>query len=107
MKIVFTCPACESPEVHDDGDVDNPGERPGDLAVDAAVFTCNHCRTRVAFGKVAPRMVVEPFVDERGVAWLRQRFQDPVTKEDLYVVDLDPQWAAMHATNLLSITVGK
>lgn len=71
-----------------------------------ALFVCNFCGFRSVFGNAMPRVVVEPFVDSKGLHWLRRRFQDPITKRDLYVVDLDPQHAAREAVNILSITVG-
>jgi hypothetical protein len=72
---------------------------------DIGVFKCDACSSRVIYGQVLPRVVHEPYVDRRGVLWLRTRYQDPKTKADLYVVDLDPQYAAGCATNVLSITV--
>lgn len=52
------------------------------------------------------RIVVESHTDDKGVRWLRRRVQDSLTREDIFVFDLDPQHAAREAVNVLSITVG-
>lgn len=69
------------------------------------IFRCDECGARMAFGHLMPRVVVEPFRDDNGVGWVRFRFQDPVTKADQHVVDLDPQFAAMIAKGALSIVI--
>ena len=81
---------------------------------DIGLFVCTRtpgtddggCGCRVVHGKVEPRVVVEPYVDEHGVSWLRRRIQDGVTARDLFVFDLDGQHAAREAVNILSVTVG-
>ena len=69
------------------------------------IFRCDECGARMAHGRLMPRIVVEPYEDENGVRWLRRRFQDPSTKEELYVVDIDAQYAAMEAKNVLSLVL--
>ena len=69
------------------------------------IFRCSECNARMAFGKLMPRIVVEPYEDARGIRWLRRRYQDPKTREDLFVVDIDPQYAAMDAKNALSLVI--
>lgn len=93
----ITCPACDVDEVA-------KAEVPLTLE-DVALFRCDACGARVVHGVLMPRMVAEPFVDEKGRNWLRQRFQHPGTKEDLFVVDIDPQAAASHAKNILSLVL--
>lgn len=67
------------------------------------VYRCLECGARMAFGKLMPRIVIEPFVDERGIRWVRKRYQDPITKADLYVVDVDREYALMEAKQILSL----
>lgn len=93
----ITCPACGEHEVA-------RAEQPLELA-DVALFCCNHCGGRTVYGSLMPRMVAEPFEDQNGRRWLRQRFQDPRTKDDLFVVDIDPQAAASHAKNILALVL--
>lgn len=91
----ITCPACGVEEInHEEIPLHEIGE-----------FVCdNHeCRTRIVFGKIMPRIVVEPFIDERHYRWTRIRWQDPVTKQDLYVQDLDPKLVLRLTNNLLSM----
>lgn len=92
MKI--TCQACAH-EAEVDGVTDPARE----------VLRCDECGARAAFGTLLPCVIVEPHEDERGVRWLRRRFQDPRTRVDLYVVDLDPQYAASEAKNILSLVL--
>lgn len=96
MHIVI-CPCCHVGEASPDGEpvaLENVG-----------LFRCDHCGARVVFGRVMPRVVIERVVDERGFGWIRKRYQDARTKEDLYVVDLDPKYAAMEVAEVLSVTV--
>jgi hypothetical protein len=58
----------------------------------------------MSFGRIMPRIVVEPHVDEHR-RWLRLRFQDPTTKADVHVADLDAQYAASVAKNILSLVI--
>lgn len=69
------------------------------------IFVCSQCRSRMSFGVLMPRVIVEPHCDEQGRQWLRRRFQDPKTKQDLYVIDVDPQYAAMEAKNVLALVI--
>jgi hypothetical protein len=69
------------------------------------ILRCDECGTRASYGALMPRIVIEPYIDERGYQWCRKRYQDPISKRDLYVVDLDPQYAAMEAKNTLSLVI--
>lgn len=92
-----TCPSCGGEEVFcTDGTRSPPLHEVGE-------FTCNICKTRVVYGNVMPRIVVEPFIDQRKFRWTRIRIQDPATKEDLLVRDLDPKLVLRLANNLLSM----
>lgn len=73
--------------------------------LDCGIFRCDQCRARMSFGVLMPRVVVEPFIDARGRQWLRRKYQDPKTKADLYVIDVDPQYAAMEAKQILSLVI--
>ena len=73
--------------------------------LDHGIFRCDECRARMVYGKLLFREVVEPFVDERGRHWLRRRFQDAATKVDVFVVDVDPQFAAMVARDMLDAVI--
>jgi transcription elongation factor Elf1 len=74
-------------------------------ALEEGVFVCSECGARMAYGKLAPRIVVEPFVDAMGREWVRYRFQDASTKREAYSVDLDPQHAAMVAKTALVLVI--
>jgi len=89
-----TCLACE----HDGG------EQPAGFAA-ASILRCDECGARMAYGKLLPRIVVEPYQDEAGRLWIRQRFQDPKTQADIYVCDVDPMHAASLGKNLISLVV--
>lgn len=67
------------------------------------IFKCEECGAHMAYGRLAYREVVEPYVDDRGVKWVRRRFQDPRTKEDLFVVDVDRERALSIARELLAL----
>lgn len=95
-RSTIVCPRCKAIERCDGANV---------TLESIGVFTCDQCRLRVVHGHILPNIVVEPFTDEKGFTWLRRRFQDALTRKDLYVVDVDPHWAALEATNILSITV--
>jgi hypothetical protein len=94
------CLACGRP-----WDVPNDSDLSDAQFVTANIFKCSECGARTAYGQLMPRIVEEPFVDDRGHQFLRIRFQDPTTKADVYVVDLDPQYAASHAKNTLSLVL--
>lgn len=78
---------------------------PAGPAFDDAIFQCGECGARMAYGRLMPRVVVEPYEDERGHRWLRRRFQDPQTKKDVYVIDVDAQQAASEAKNILTLVL--
>lgn len=97
MKSSIACPSCAHAEEI---------EAAAPVTIDdVGLFVCNACNTRVVHGKTLQRVVIEPFVDERGHKWVRRRFQDPKTKEDLHVVDIDPLLAAGEAKSLLSLVI--
>lgn len=98
--VPITCLAC--------GHVDNV---PRTAAIEdeaffaEGIFFCNECNARMVYGELAPRIVVEPYTDGRGHVFVRQRIQDPITKADTSVTDLDPQHAVMMAKALLALVV--
>jgi hypothetical protein len=96
----ITCLACG----HADA-VQNESGLEAPAFFETNVFKCSECGARMAYGKLAPRVVVEPFTDERGCHYIRHRFQDPITKADLFVADLDPQYAAMVAKAGISLVI--
>lgn len=78
---------------------DVPGPPP-----EESILVCGECNARVSFGRLMPRVVVEPNVSDHR-RWLRLRFQDASTKLDVHVVDLDAQYAASLAKNILSLVI--
>ena len=96
-----TCPACGVEEVfmHDGG---NPPP-----LHEIGEFMCNACSARSVYGKLMPRIVVEPAKEEtRGLLMVKLRFQDPRTRKDIYVTDpIDPKLAASLAKNILSLVI--
>jgi hypothetical protein len=77
----------------------------GGAAPEDGIFACHECGARMPYGKLAPRVVVEPFVDDKGRSWVRHRVQDARTKEEVHAFDLDPQHAAMFAKAILSLVI--
>jgi len=92
-----TCPVCGLEET-------SPDESPLPPLHEIGEFRCEGCVARVIFGKIAPHIVVEPYV-ERGFRWTRLRIQDPKTRADLHVLDLDPKLAVSLTKNILSVSV--
>lgn len=74
------------------------------LAPEESILVCDECNARMSFGRLMPRISVEPHVDGHR-RWLRLRFQDPTTKADVHIADLDPQLAASVAKNILSLVI--
>ncbi len=98
VNFTIACPACSHEEDHEAESV---------LTLNGiGLFVCDQCGFRSVYGVHQPRVVVEPFTDAKGMRWLRRRFQDPITRADRFVVDMDPNYAAREAVNILSITVG-
>lgn len=99
ISVNVQCLACghTAPTHVQEGEAADPHEH--------GVFVCGECTARMAYGTLLPRVVVEPFVDERGHLWLRRRYQDPKTKAELYVLDVDPRYAALEAKNILSMVI--
>lgn len=93
--VKITCPACGEHETAPDG-------TPTVLDL-IGLFRCNACSCRVVYGRMLPRVVTEPYTDNRGHCWIRTRYQDPKTKADLFVVDVDPQFAVDIVKNTLSL----
>jgi hypothetical protein len=93
----ITCPTCGVEEP-----ADANGEAPPPLH-EVGEFVCDACGARYIFGKLAPVYVVEPNHDNKGLRWVRLRFQHPQTREDLYVADLDPKLALAFAKNVLAL----
>lgn len=98
MKFPVACPSCSHEE-------ECEAERVLTLN-GIGLFVCDQCGLRSVYGVLQLRVVVEPFTDAHGMTWLRRRFQDPLTRQDRHVIDIDPQHAAREAVNILSITVG-
>lgn len=94
----ITCPTCGLEEAHKLA----VGESPPPLH-EVGKFTCEGCRARYVFGKRVPRVVVEPSHDAKGLRWTRIRVQDPLTKKDEHVFDLDPETALAFAKSVLSM----
>ena len=69
-------------------------------ALEDSIRNCTECNARMTYGALAPRIVVEPFDDAKGRRWIRIRRQNPVTRADVEVLDLDPQHASLLATDL-------
>lgn len=98
MNNAITCPACGVEERFRDGDAPVPIHEVGD-------FRCDGCGARYVFGKLVMKIVVEPYF-ENGVRWTRLRAQHPVTRADVFIVDVEPGPAsASLAKNILSISV--
>lgn len=99
-KNTITCPACGVEEI---AHASSPGE--GVIALhDVGDFRCDACGARTVYGRLMPRVVVEPVRGERDLVWIRVRRQDPKTKEDVCEpLDLDPKMAVMLAKNILSL----
>lgn len=88
--MTVTCPACG-----------HESESPAPL--ETAVFLCNQCNARLAYGAIAPRVVVEPTRHDSGYAMLRIAFQDQVTKTTTFETTLDAQHAFLLAKSIISV----
>ena len=75
----------------------------GEVSLANDIFRCEECGARMAYGQLAPRIVVEPARAPQPMC--RIRIQDAKTKADVHVLELDPQYAAMLAKNILSLVV--
>jgi hypothetical protein len=94
------CPTCGLEEAFADD-----GERPPPLH-EVGEFRCDGCGARYVYGQLTPCVVVEPHRNEAtGFMWTRIRFQDPATRADVHVADLDPKLAASLAKNILSLVI--
>ena len=95
--ITITCPACG----------DTHGAPEGDAAfLSRGISRCSVCDARIVYGELAPRVVIEPSSVATPVGpkdFMRLRFQDPATKEDVFVRDIDPQHAFMIAQAIISM----
>lgn len=95
--LTITCPACGDTHEAPGGDVDFLAK---------GITRCSVCDARVVYGELAPRVVVEPSSVDTAVGskdFMRLRFQDPTTKADVFVRDLDPQHAFMIAQAIISM----
>lgn len=99
-KNSVTCPVCGVEEVVH---ATSPGEQLLPLH-EIGEFHCDACATRTVYGRIMPRIVVEPTRGERDLVWIRIRRQDPKTREDIgEPLDLDPKLAFELAKNLMSL----
>lgn len=99
VSATVSCMACG----HTD-DVSVP-ESQASAPLDHGVFECSECNARMAFGRLLPRIVVEPITTPHGYRLVRRRYQDPKTLADIYVVDVDPRHAGNEAINVLSLVI--
>jgi len=89
-----TCPACGAKEL----------VRGEPVALeDVGEFRCDECGARTVFGCLMPRVVVEPMKGAHDMLWIRTRIQDPKTREDVHVLDLDPKMAVELTRNILAL----
>lgn len=94
-KNSVTCPACGVEEVVHGEAVQ---------LQDVGEFKCDACGACAVYGRLMPRVVIEPTRGERDLLWIRLRIQDPKTKQDVCEpLDMDPKLAVKVATNLLSL----
>lgn len=100
MRTTIDCQACGHAFELDCPDGTDPKE-----FFASNVFKCLECGARTAFGTLMPRIVTEPFHDDRGIGWVRRKYLDAKTNELLFQVDLDPQGAASAAKNDLSLVI--
>lgn len=99
MLNAITCPTCGLEEPFVDGDAPIPLHEVG-------LFCCNGCKARYVYGKLVPPIVVEPFDGPKGVPFTRIRVQNPQTREDVFVLDVEcGQMSAALAKNILAIGV--
>lgn len=90
-QVLMTCPACaHASEV---------------AAYEDGIYDCSECHHRWKVGTVPHVVIVEPFVDAKARHWVRRRVQDALTREDLFVFDVSPQFAAYEAKSLLSLVL--
>lgn len=100
MRTTITCLACSHAY-----EVECPEGIDAKSCFESGVFQCRECNARMSFGKLMPRVVTEPFSDERGITWVRRKYVDAKTGDLLFVVDLDAQYAASAAKNDLSLVI--
>lgn len=95
--IVMACPAC----AHED-ELEVPSD---DAVIPGGIYACGECSHRWKVGIVPHVVIVEPFVDEKARHWVRRRVQDALTREDLFTFDVDPQFAAIEAKDILTMVL--
>lgn len=93
----ISCPACDDKQPAPGGDENFFARN---------VAHCTNCSARIAYGELAPRIIVQPgTVDTidgpRSVFMIH--FQDPKTRQDIHVEKLDPQYAFLLAQNIISL----
>lgn len=94
---MVTCPACGDSHAAPGGDADFLAHN---------IVRCDACQARIVYGELAPRFVIEPATVTTPCGpkdFMRLRVQDPVTKEDVYAHDIDPQHAFMIAQTIISM----
>lgn len=96
-KIILACPACSHTS-----ELDVPTEDP---TVEDGIYGCSECSHRWKVGNVPPVVILEPFVDTNAKHWVRRRVQDALTREDLFTFDVDPQFAAIEAKDILTMVL--
>ena len=96
-KILMACPAC----AHED-EIEVPIEDP---VADDGIYACGSCRHQWKVGNVPPIVIVEPFVDAKARHWVRRRVQDRLTREDIMIIDMPPQLAAIEAKDMLAMVL--
>lgn len=92
-----TCPGCGDVSTAPDGD---------EHFLTKTISRCSKCGVRIVYGELAPRPVVEPasfstVFGPRPAIMLR--FQDPVTKADVYAAKLDPEAAFLVGQAIISL----
>lgn len=99
-KNTVVCPVCRVEEIIRPA---TPGESPVALH-EIGDFRCDACGARTVYGRLMPRVVVEPTRGEHDLMWIRIRRQDPSSRADVHEpLDLDPKMAVELAKNILSL----
>lgn len=95
-KPMVACPACGDAHEAPDGDP---------LYLERNIVKCSECCARIVYGKLALCIVPEPHDIETTMGvkpGFKIRFQDPKTREDLFVAHIDPQHAFLLAQAIIA-----
>lgn len=97
MTATITCPACKDTHSAPEGDADFLAKN---------VTRCSICDAHIAYGELVPPCVIEPAsfntaFGERPAFSIR--FQDPVTKAELFSYKADPRHAFQIAQAIISM----